>query len=515
MQNFLCAFRVMMTEMNLRRLSLFAFSLVLHLAILYALSRAVFRVAPAAPPVTVVRLVDARQPLAEPGGVPQPARASVGPGAGSPPAENRTGPGRDPAGSPSGRTAIPTDGETPAAPRSYPRLREFLSPPSWDEPLPFSLPAIREATGRAEFGLALGDGMNVDPGTNAHFRSRGIDAAPWATAVVAALCRAFRVSPDLPLPALGEAGVAVGWDGAGRALPELRRSSGSPLLDQALLNTVELSREALRQPESWGNRRDLFLLFRFLSPGAPNPATLPVLRTAATELNDPAVARIGLLDVGDLVLAAPPPRLTLGVEMRHALSYRLFQGDELVAGGGLHPGMNRLPLPVADLLAVGGQRDFRLELLENGVGRELPVSLRALVEKPANSGQVPDGLRAAGFGVALFMDNRLLAWQSRPLSCPVYSRNERERRDRALQRRLGLPPDPLRREERELQKASVPVMALPMLAWRALRRGRTRRLAAAAEAEARNPLCAGFRVTLLLNPPQADPQPAEVSVSLR
>jgi hypothetical protein len=492
----------------------FLFSFLFHALLLVALSRTVFFTSIIPQPETMVRLVPAPLlpgvPIAP---LPSTGKTARNKKAAAPIPAAQPGPAfSDPVVRFTAPRPEPTEAAAPPsndAPRTYAGLKKYLVPPGLETRL-----ALRP--GRPAEEERPGKEVSVNPAMCSRFRQQGVDIDRWAEAAVAALCRYWIISPDLPLPPAGEVGVAISWDMNGTPLPAVAWPSGTAALDRCAMNAVGMSAGSLRLPAAWPEKRDLYAIFHFSRPdaGAAPPEYLPARLVPAGEENDPLIARLGLLDADSLFSTQQPEQLSIGIEMRQTAPYRLLLGELLLGEGTLQPGLNRLSVPTGGLFEQTGQREFRLELLAGSAIRRRSLCVRVALSEPANSGQVPGELRRAGFGVALFMDNLLLAWRQRPLSFNALSISQRDRLQRALERRTNAPPDPLNREERALQRASLPILALPLLALKAIRSAREKKKEEREKEERPETLSREFHAVMLLRTPTGQARPVAVTLSV-
>ncbi len=213
--------------------------------------------------------------------------------------------------------------------------------------------------------------------------------------------------------------------------------------------------------------------------------------------------------------AVPPATLELALELKAAALFHLLRNDKTIAAGLAPCGLTRIAIPVDGLLGQSGEYRWQLELRCGSQTFRQPIILRVRCQSQQNSGQVNDSLRRQGFGVALFMENRLLAWRHKPLTNKSLSAAQADRDWRGSERALGTPPDPLRREEMALRRASLPLLGVPlMLMKKALARNKRKNDGDQTASPASDLLAREFSAVYLLPDSSSELQPTLVTVTL-
>ncbi len=136
--------------------------------------------------------------------------------------------------------------------------------------------------------------------------------------------------------------------------------------------------------------------------------------------------------------------------------------EEVAAGGLLRKGFNFVEIPADRLFKRSDTHRFILDLKAGDLIVHKEIELNIICDLPANSGQVKDKIRESGYGVAMFIQNRLIAFHKKSVKHRRLSWEENDRQKRRGDILTGRPPDPLGTGEKELQRASFPVLAIPV-----------------------------------------------------
>jgi len=210
----------------------------------------------------------------------------------------------------------------------------------------------------------------------------------------------------------------------------------------------------------------------------------------------PLITRIGLFKDSAFNRSALPDHLTLGIEISNDTHYRLLYkrvapaaqdatlpADEskdsenvhfshtffpdinkegVAAGGLLRKGFNFIEIPAARLFNESKTHHYILDLKAGDLTVHKEIELTITCHRPDNSGQVKDKIRKSGYGVAMFIQNRLIALHKKSVKHHGLSWEEKDRQKRRGDILTGRPPDPLGTEEKELQRASFPLLSIPL-----------------------------------------------------
>ncbi len=211
----------------------------------------------------------------------------------------------------------------------------------------------------------------------------------------------------------------------------------------------------------------------------------------------PLITQIGLIKDSAFNRSALPDHLTLGIEISNDTHYRLLykkwaaptpQDDtqsaekirgsenvhfshtfspginkkEVAAGGLLREGFNFIEIPAARLFNESETHHYILDLKAGDLTVHKEIELNITCHRPDNSGQVKDKIRKSGYGVAMFIQNRLIAIHKKSVKHHRLSWEEKDRQKIRGDILTGRPPDPLGTEEKELQRVSFPVLSIPV-----------------------------------------------------
>jgi len=182
----------------------------------------------------------------------------------------------------------------------------------------------------------------------------------------------------------------------------------------------------------------------------------------------PLVVQTGLLKDSSFKGSLLPKYITLAVEMGMSTDYRLVYGEEVVSAGIMQKGFNFIELPAAPLFERSETHVYTLALKAGDLIVQKEIVLAIKCRYPENSGQMKPHIKKSGFGVAMFIENRLVAYHKKTVKVRRLSPMETDRMMRNADRLTGRPPNPLDMEEKSLQRASIPVLAIPMLAYKHL-----------------------------------------------
>ena len=140
--------------------------------------------------------------------------------------------------------------------------------------------------------------------------------------------------------------------------------------------------------------------------------------------------------------------------------------EDVAAGGMLRKGFNFIEIPAARLFNESEPHHYILDLKAGDLIIHKRIKLSITCDRPGNSGQVKDNVRESGYGVAMFIRNRLIAFHKKSVKHHQISWGEKDRQKRKGDILTGRPPDPLGMEEKELQRASFPVLAIPVFLYK-------------------------------------------------
>lgn len=182
----------------------------------------------------------------------------------------------------------------------------------------------------------------------------------------------------------------------------------------------------------------------------------------------PLVIQTGLLKDGSFKGTHVPKYLTLAVEMGKSTHYRLVYKEKVVSAGIMQKGFNFIELTAAPLFERSDTHIYTLDLKAEDLIVQKEIVLNITCRYPENSGQMKAPVRKSGFGVAMFVENRLVAYHKKSVKVRRMSYEDTDKMMRNADRLTGRPPNPLDIEEKSLQRASFPVLAIPMLAYKHL-----------------------------------------------
>ena len=232
-----------------------------------------------------------------------------------------------------------------------------------------------------------------------------------------------------------------------------------PLTDDALNRKIG---DYLRE---WRKKYLLITNFGLIKDNAFNRSTLPGHLTLGIEISNDAHYRLLYKRVApaaqDAILPADESENSVNVHFSRKLSQSINKG-EVAAGGLLRKGFNFVEIPADRLFKRSDTHHFVLDLKEGDLNVHKEIELNIICDLPANSGQVKDTIRKSGYGVAMFIQNRLIAFHKKSVKYRKLSWEEKDKQKRRGDWLTGRPPDPLGTEEKELQRMSFPVLSIPV-----------------------------------------------------
>ena len=164
----------------------------------------------------------------------------------------------------------------------------------------------------------------------------------------------------------------------------------------------------------------------------------------------PLVVQTGLLKDSSFKGSLLPKYITMAVEMGMSTDYRLVYGEEVVSAGIMQKGFNFIELPAAPLFKRSEMHVYTLALKAGDLIVHKEIVLDIKCRYPENSGQMKPQIKKKGFGVAMFIENRLVAYHKKTVKVRRLSRMETDRMMRNADRMTGRPPNPLDIEEKPL-----------------------------------------------------------------
>jgi hypothetical protein len=163
----------------------------------------------------------------------------------------------------------------------------------------------------------------------------------------------------------------------------------------------------------------------------------------------------------DATLPSDESENSVNVHSSHTFSPGINK-KEVAAGGLLRKGFNFIEIPAARLFNESEIHHYILDLKAGDLTVRKEIELNITCHRPDNSGQVRDKIRKSGYGVAMFIQNRLIAIHKKSVKYHRLSWEEKDRQKIRGDRLTGRPPDPLGTEEKELQRVSFPVLSIPV-----------------------------------------------------
>lgn len=312
----------------------------------------------------------------------------------------------------------------------------------------------------------VGDDVVVDPGNIAFFQGRGFDISPWAKQVAALVNRNWSILSILQVQGKVEVGIALTVDRDGKILKSgITRSSQMQVLDQAALNAITFAKPFPSLPEHYpGENLDAYLLFNYRFPEDDTEE----LNSKNPRKQDTFISKFGLMKSTFFKQSRLPGELSLGLVCRGSAHYRLIYKDNIVDGGELREGLNFINIPTSGLFKQPGSHHYTLDLKTPSETIKRIILLDIDCHSPTNSGQVRDEVRETGYGLAVFIENKMLAYHKKTVKHRQLNTIELSRRNTKLDRMGNHAPDPLDPMGKKYERASIPVLALPFLAYKHL-----------------------------------------------
>ncbi len=336
------------------------------------------------------------------------------------------------------------------------------------------VPTIAAAVPANETDSA-GSGIVTDIDTKAYFNSRGFDLTFWAQKVAARIFENWFIPAELMpgMEADGEVGIAVSIKKSGQLFAQkIQRPSDMQLLDQAALNALIISSPFPSLPRAYSNDTlDAYFLFNYhfpvSRPRQPWEKEPPPLKINKTSF----ISSLGLVKGTLFAGSALPQYLVLGIEVSQNVYYRLMSEDRSVAGGILQEGFNFIQIPTAGLFQKSGIHKYTFDLRVGDAGersQNLAFLLDIQCDLQSNSGQVREEVRKAGYGLALFVQNRLVAFHKKSIQFRSLLPQEKSRKERQLDVMGRRADGPLQFMGEQHPQAVVPIIPMAVLAYKYL-----------------------------------------------
>ncbi len=316
----------------------------------------------------------------------------------------------------------------------------------------------------------------IDTSGRSYFKNRGYDISAWAGEAAEKINRNWSILSILKVEGQTEAGLSVTVERDGTlAAVQLQRSTEKRFLDQAAINAVNLTGTLPALPDGYpGGKLNAYFLFRYDFPGDPQPIKpgLKKDRRRGQRKPDPYIARIGLVKGGLFDTSKLPKLLVLGVESKEEVNYRLVKGEQVLEGGRLVKGMNFVDIPARRLLTRAGTHYYALDLQKGEETYRKEIRLDITCYRSGNSGQVKEDIRDAGYGLAVFVSNQLLAYHKKTVRYRQLSFQDKTRQAMHLDHLSRRAPDPHNMLGEKYQRASIPVLALPFMAYKLIKKAK-------------------------------------------
>lgn len=338
------------------------------------------------------------------------------------------------------------------------------------------VPTIAQAPANKTDGADSSDsGIVTDIDTKAYFNSRGFDISFWAQKTAARIFENWFIPAEL-MPGMesdGEVGISVSIKKSGQVITQkIQRSSDFQLLDQAALNALVISSPFPSLPNAYSNDTlDAYFLFNYHFPISkprrslekePPPFKLPI---------NSLISSLGLVKGTLFTGSKVPQNLVLGIEVPKNVYYRLMSEDHPVGAGMLQEGFNFVEIPAAGLFKESGVHKYTLDLRAGEAGevtQSLPFLLDIRCDVQSNSGQVREEVRRAGFGLALFVQNRLVAFHKKSIQFRSILPQDLSRKERQMDIMGRRPDNPLQFMGEQHPQAVVPIIPMAVLAYKYL-----------------------------------------------
>ncbi|MCX6584176.1 MAG: TonB C-terminal domain-containing protein [Candidatus Aminicenantes bacterium] len=338
------------------------------------------------------------------------------------------------------------------------------------------VPIIAEApAGKTDGADNADSGIVTDIDTKAYFNSRGFDISFWAQKVAARIFENWFIPAEL-MPGMesdGEVGIAVSIKKSGQVITQkIQRPSNLQLLDQAALNALIISSPFPALPRAYANDTlEAYFLFNYHFPVSrprqswekePPPLKLPI---------NSLISSLGLVKGTLFAGSVLPQNLVLGIEVSQKVYYRLMSEDRSVGGGILQEGFNFIEIPAAGLFKDSGIHKYTLDMRVGEAGetmQSLSFLLDIRCDLQSNSGLVREEVRRAGYGLALFVQNRLVAFHKKSIQFRSLLPQDKSRKERRLDVMGRRADDPLQFMGEQRPQAVVPIIPMAVLAYKYL-----------------------------------------------
>lgn len=323
--------------------------------------------------------------------------------------------------------------------------------------------------GNSAAGDIEGD-IIIDEDGKDYFQRKGFDISPWAQDIAARINKNWTLFSIIPVSGKAEVGIALKVDRKGQLkAADLRNSSSVQALDQSALNAIVLTRPLPPLPEEFrGDELNAYLLFNYVFPEEELEELDLKKMKAGTPESDEAILKFGLVKSGFTADTHLPSEITLGVVSAENAHFRLLSGENTVAGGAMQKGFNFIKIPAHKLFTASGVHVYTLDIKTPNRQYRRDIFMEIERRDPENSGQVNQAVKETGFGLAIFIENQLLAYHKKSVRREELSVINQSRKEFELERSGRRPPDPHNMNGEKYRQASLPVLLLPMLAYKHL-----------------------------------------------
>ena len=336
----------------------------------------------------------------------------------------------------------------------------------------------------------------IDAEGQAYFDSKGFDLTLWARKVTARILENWFIPAEL-MPgneANGVVGIAAVIKKNGMIITQkIQRPSDMQLLDQAALNAFIISSPFPPLPSAYTDETlNVYFLFNYHFPISKPVQTAPKESSLLKIQKDSLITSLGLVKGNLLDGSVPPKFLVLGIEVKQNTYYRLMSEDQSIASGLLQEGPNFIEIPASGMFQrsrtynyilyskpanperngnVGNVIDIvsadNIPKISNGE-QTLAFSLNIVSNLSVNSGQVREEIRKTGYGLALFVQNRLIAFHKKSVQYRNLFPQDRSRKEQELNYMGRRPDNPLQFIGEHHPQATMPILPMALMAGKFL-----------------------------------------------
>ncbi len=319
-----------------------------------------------------------------------------------------------------------------------------------------------------KYSYKVGEDNLINYGGMGFEKRKGFDIFPWAQKTLAKIKRFWKIPYSLNPGIKGEVGVSVVFNKGGdiKSL-NVNHSASTQVFNQAAINAFNLGKPFDPLPnEILENKLKSYFVFNY-SPSIELKEEKNNMKLGAIININPFIKSIGLVKDKSFNEKKLPENLYLGIESTEKVFYKVLYGEKILNGGELNRGFNFVQISSENIFSRNYTYEFYIEIMNNGqkYRNKFFVDIRRIL--PGNSGGIEKKIINKGYGIAMFLENQLIAYHQKPIFHVPLTRKEMALKKRQID--MSGSPDPWDvTGEKKLRRLSAPIMGLVFLGYKKL-----------------------------------------------